>query len=326
MRIAFLIIFNICTLTSFAQFNWEIGGMLGSSNYLGDIGGKENKVSNFGPADLVFSATRFSAGFFLKRQLHHRFFVTGMLSYIYITGKDSDSPGTWREPRNLSFFNHIGELSIRGEYYIMAAEDVSIKRNTVSKGFGIYIFAGAGAIFNYPLTKYNGQTVALQPLATEGPEKKYSVVQAVFPVGFGFSYSFRGSRIGSFSSRGLRKHRIGLEFNYRFTFTDYLDDVSSTYPDKDVMTDPIARDVYWRKWELIPGQENPDTRRYPKEGAKRGDPDHDDVYFTVSITYTYRLFTGYHGFTKSKYRSTIGGRSKRYRKNSKFSKRRSTKL
>ena len=62
---------------------------------------------------------------------------------------------------------------------------------------------------------------------------------------------------------------------YRFTFTDYLDDVSTVYIDPNSFTDPIARELADRRPEL--GLEPASA------GDKRGNPDKNDGYFTQNF-------------------------------------------
>ena len=82
--------------------------------------------------------------------------------------------------------------------------------------FKAYFFGGLAAFYNNPKAQLDGQWIALQPLNTENLDKKYSRIQMALPVGFGFYYTF--SRI----------HRFGLNAAWRFTFTDYIDDASTT--------------------------------------------------------------------------------------------------
>lgn len=57
-----------------------------------------------------------------------------------------------------------------------------------------------------------------------GYDKPYSLVTLAIPVGFGMRYRLN------------QKIDIGFEVGFRFTFTNYLDDVGGTYPEQDVLT------------------------------------------------------------------------------------------
>jgi hypothetical protein len=90
--------------------------------------------------------------------------------------------------------------------------------------FTPYITIGAG-IFNYdPFAYLNNVKYALRPLGTEGqgsaayPEREaYGNVALCFPLGMGVKYNISPSV------------NFAFEISYRFTTTDYLDDVSTTY-------------------------------------------------------------------------------------------------
>jgi hypothetical protein len=81
--------------------------------------------------------------------------------------------------------------------------------------------------FNYdPYAYLNGQKYFLRPLGTEGqgsslyPDRKpYSTMALALPFGVGVKYALN------------ERMNLGLEVLYRFTNTDYLDDVSKTYVD-----------------------------------------------------------------------------------------------
>jgi hypothetical protein len=72
--------------------------------------------------------------------------------------------------------------------------------------------------------------VALQPLSTEGQgtsakpgTRKYRLVQVSIPFGAGFKLNL-SERID-----------LSMEWGMRKTFTDYLDDVSTVYPDPTIL-------------------------------------------------------------------------------------------
>jgi hypothetical protein len=88
-----------------------------------------------------------------------------------------------------------------------------------------------------------------------------------------------------------RDMNIGVEWLYRFTTTDRLDNVSSYYltPDYfDRHLSPedaaIAKQVYDKSWYIEPAYKN-------AYGAPRGNKDVLDGYSTFSITFMYRLET-----------------------------------
>ena len=109
---------------------------------------------------------------------------------------------------------------------------------------------------------------ALQPLETEGV--KYSRTQPVIPVGLGVRV-----KLDPFFN-------ILLEGGYRFTFTDYLDDVSiHRYPDPATLKSDLSRALSDRRSEI--GYDLP----YNK--GVRGNPKENDGYFLLNATLQYYL-------------------------------------
>ena len=105
--------------------------------------------------------------------------------------------------------------------------------------------------------------------------KKYSLIQFAIPIGGGLKIAVNES------------FNIILEYGARKTFTDYLDDVSTTfvggngdqYPlemsqNAIEMSDPIA--------ELEPSLTH-------SKNVQRGDPDKKDWYSFVGITLSFKL-------------------------------------
>ena len=89
----------------------------------------------------------------------------------------------------------------------------------------ILIFLGVGVFHFNPYTyDNNGKKAYLQPgtegqgLASYPTRKKYSLLQPFIPFGGGFKLNM-GENL-----------EVGFELGYRILFTDYLDDVSKTYP------------------------------------------------------------------------------------------------
>jgi len=129
-----------------------------------------------------------------------------------------------------------------------------------------------------PKARYNGEWIELQPLGTEGQgsslttaPKKYSLNQIVIPFGIGIKVNL--SHHSSFS----------MEYGFRKTFTDYLDDVSGLYPDLSVL-DPLAR-------ELSDRARNPEGINQSSYGLQRGNPADKDWYTVFGFSITYEFFS-----------------------------------
>jgi len=280
--------------------------MIGAANYLGEIGGKEKTRRDF-ILDLKLSQTRSSLGGFARYKLKPDIYLRGSLAWNRISGADRLSTNPGRRGRNLSFRNDIIEASVITQYIFYDVADLG-RTYRYRNDFKAYIFTGVTGFHQNPKAEYNGSWVALQPLHTEGQgivpgvPKPYGKFQMAIPAGAGFYFTI--SKI----------YRIGWEFNWRTTFTDYLDDVSTTFADPKLLGSQTAMDLSNRNPEL--GEYNPKTDGIPSKqnytpGSKRGDPTHNDSYLTTTVNVSYAL-RGKSKFAKSKYKSYFKG--KKYNK------------
>jgi hypothetical protein len=274
MRFYILLAFTVITFSSKAQWLWDYGMSLGTSNYLGDIGGKEKTRRDF-IADVKLAKTRWNVGGFVRYKWRPRLSLKAAIDYIRIEGDDKLSSNPGRRFRNFNFRNDMVDLSMTGEFFFYENNDLG---NTYRyrNGFRAYLFAGVGAVYTNPKTFYRGEWVALQPLATEGVV--YRKIVATIPMGVGFYFTFN------------KRHRFGYELNYHKTFTDYLDDISGQYPADP--GDDYDRHLILRTLD-IPAedpklfQDNPGAYDSHTWGAKRGDKTHKDAYVTMNFSYSY---------------------------------------
>jgi len=250
-----------------SQQDWDLGIRLGASNYLGDIGGKDKTRRDF-ILDMKLRQTSLVGGAFLRYKLDKRWSLNAQINYGRIRGDDAFSTNEGRMWRNLRFKNNIIELSGRGEYYFYTDADFGNtgKYNTELKAF---FHAGFTGFYHNPKGSLNGSTwTALRPLQTEGV--KYSRIGFGIPLGLGLVFTVK------------RDHRIGLDFSWSTTFTDYLDDISTAYYDPVNMSSNAAN--------LANQSIAPEEQIYNyMPGEKRGDPTHNDTYMFTTLTYSYYL-------------------------------------
>tara|TARA_B100000780_G_C21118223_1_gene452652 strand:- start:346 stop:1242 length:897 start_codon:yes stop_codon:yes gene_type:complete len=287
MKISTLFIaLTLCALNSYAQsFKWDIGAQAGIANYFGDLASETGTNS----LKLYQENTRYSGGLFARVRASYRLGVNFQLNYVYITGADSLNQESDRTSRNLNFRNQIIEGSTRLEYYPIIFNDVGGHKR-YSCDFHLYLFAGLGLAYSNPQAEYNGGWEDLRPLQTEGVS--YSAIQPVIPIGLGGFFTFKGR------NQRFRRHRIGIEINWRKTFTDYLDDVSSTYiNNQDILNDrgETAAALADRR----PGSNG-------NAGGIRGNPDDNDGYGTISVSYSFVLASGKRSFFRPRYNYTYG--------------------
>lgn len=240
----------------------EAGLFLGTAQYQGDL--SDPNIS------LTLSETQPGFGGIFRYYFNPRFNLKANVYYGWISGDDKNhDDDQWRKKRNLSFQSHVLEGSAQIEFNILPYVN-----NSELYGFAPYIFTGV-SVFNFnPKAEYQGEMVELQPLGTEGQgrpggEEKYSLTQIAIPYGIGLKYSVGDG------------WNIGLEIGQRKTFTDYLDDVSTDYPDPSVFgEDATARALSDRSTEL----DEYDSGF--SGGSGRGDPENDDWYVFTGFTIT----------------------------------------
>ena len=247
----------------------EAGVFAGGAFYLGDLN----------PTGL-FSQTQLAVGAIYRYNLTARWALRGNVLWGTITADDAKHDN----PRNLNFRSRIGELSVQAEINFLTYFTGSNRYR-----FSPYIFGGVGLFtfnpqgYHYCPILLSSRWVDLRELSTEGqglieyPDVKiYNTVQVAFPFGLGFKYSLNST----FS--------IGLEWGMRFTFTDYLDDVSGFYADPIILArstgNPLSAEMSMR-W-------NDPEKEAPPVGSRRGESNKRDWYSFAGITLTAKIGKG----------------------------------
>lgn len=250
----------VFTITSNAQ-NFHLNLFAGTSNYSGDLQDK-----NF-----TFSQSHFAGGFGVSYDLSDRFSVRSGVTFGTISADDKYGRN---KLRNLNFTSGLTEVNVGLEYYITPLADHALTP---------YIFAGVAVYHFNPYTRdSSGTKYFLRPLSTEGEgfvqgKNYYNLTQLSIPVGAGVKLSLSDNV------------NIGVEVGFRKTFTDYLDDVSSTYVDQNLLETnrgSTAVELAYRGNELKNGSP------YPSTGTLRGSIKHKDLYYFTGVTASFRLFSG----------------------------------
>lgn len=263
-KIPLVFIFVLLTQIVFSQ-RFHIGVFGGLAAYNGDL------------TDKIFpkKVTNGAIGITGNYELTDNIMLRGGFTYSVVGGADRFSKDAELRARNLAFETSISEFSVVGEYYLLNLYD-----NRISP----YAFAGL-ALYHFNPYAFNGTTdkIYLKPLSTEGqglagyPDRKaYSLTQAAIPFGGGVKFAINDNL------------HLGLEIGFRKLFTDYLDDVSTTYVDAaDLLAarGQLAVDMAYRGDDVG----NP---IYPAKGAGRGGSDHNDSYYFTGLHLTYRLGGG----------------------------------
>jgi len=301
----------LISINSYAQqwkrFRYEAIVGIGGTNFLGELGGANRQGTNF-VRDLEISMTRPLINVALRYQINQQFSFKPSLTYGLLRGDDKTTKEMYRNYRNLSFRSPILEFSTQLEYWPIKEQfkgsRYSLKRKKSLQAFGKvnsvqiypYFFAGVSVFYFNPKTKYNGKWYALQPLGTEGQgllptRKKYKRVQMSIPYGIGFKYPI------------TRRMMIGLEYGVRKTFTDYIDDVSTTYYDQKLLTQ--GRGTIASRLADRSDPNNPDVDLYSKThpnwtdaNQQRGDSRDKDSYMFLIVNLIYKLNTSVRGIPK----------------------------
>lgn len=225
----------------------------GTANYLGEM---------VDPGE--FGRLRPNIAFGAEMYLTSRISARAELTWFQLSGDDAEANDD-RQERNLSFRSNCLELSLLGAINLTPMGLRFYQRSQLN----FHAFAGLGALWFNPKALYQGDWKALQPLRTENI--KYSRLQPVIPFGLGARI-----KIDPFFN-------ILVEAGYRFTFTDYLDDASSTrYVAASSLKNDLARALSDRR----EGENKPSS---PTTVGKRGNPSKNDGYFVTNITLQYYL-------------------------------------
>lgn len=280
--------------------NWsrnkkELVFNLGTTQFLGDLGGGKGSGRDYSPADMNLASTNFNLGVGYRYRFHKFFATTTMLNFGLLKGDDALSKEPIRKERNLHFRSPFLQLSQRIEWIIYANEQMGsrygMKGGAKDKNFQIYAFGGLGLAWFNPQAKYQGKWTNLRPLKTEGQgmeggPKNYLPITATIPAGLGVRF-------------GISKMwTLGLEAIYIKTFSDYIDDVGGVYYDPAILNDKIGpASAFLSNPSPTPSWFNP--------GSQRGDKEKDVVlYLNIVATYnmTYKNYSSKLRVRKYKYK------------------------
>jgi len=298
-----------------------IGFSVNAVNYYGDLAPKPQRFST----DISFTRPGFGVSF--AHRFGPRYTIVAQYMVATLRGSDHDSadPGNaeynGRYLRNLEFKNTIHEFSAVAVFDLFENMATYISRVRWTP----YVFLGVAGFINNPKGQApekdllgndladGGNWVKLRPLGTEGQYstldptnanygiKPYKALQVALP--FGVGARFRINEVLD----------VWGDIGFRYTFTDYLDDVSQNYVDLDKLKSPLAQAMSYRTSELPASERPPATAPsgssgiltvpgYGSEGTGtniRGSENDRDIYMVTSIKITYIIGATFH---KAKFR------------------------
>ncbi len=236
---------------------WEVGVQAGGAGYMGDL----NPTNPLKISGLAL-------GGFIKAN----FDPNWALSFNYNNGKikanDAKSPNEQFRQRNLSFHNKLHELSFLVDFNFF---------DYFSGGgysrFSPYLYTGLGAVLVNPKTMYRGNEYELPLYNTEGQAESYKTYALSVPLGAGVKYNFKSN------------WTVMANIGYRNAYTDYLDDVSGTYPDPT----SFSNEPSVRQMQIALSDRSNEILGYNIGGKdiQRGDFRKRDTYMFVGIGITY---------------------------------------
>ena len=262
VRLGIIAAFLCLSLSSalHAQRGWEAGGLAGVSYYFGDL----NTSFDLSEPGLALAiAARYN--------YNERICFRLTASYGYLSGSDVNSDNIYERARNLSFESRILEGSGQFEFNFLPYVHGSKKQF-----YTPYLLAGISVLNFNPMAEYDGELVELKPLGTEGQflgeEYKTTVMALNYGFGFKVDLSYRWS--------------INLELSGRKLFTDYLDDVSTAYPDYDDLEQLRGETAVALSNRAIP-VDGVDLDELTSPGKQRGDSSDKDsfAFFRVGVMY-----------------------------------------
>jgi hypothetical protein len=256
-----LLIFNLFFLkVAPAQSDFSASLSGGVTFYNGDLGDK-----NFIPPLKLLSP---GYGLEFTAMIVNRLELSLSYSHGSVSGDDAYSSSSGKKIRNLSFNSVIDEFAFKFRLEFFKTNDFRPVNSYLAAGLGFFRFN--------PKAELNGDMVALQPLGTEGQfidepgyESPYKLVSTALLVGVGMRITLTD------------RFALLAEVVPRFTFTDYLDDVSGYYPD----SSSLAATQNGQLAVQMANQTG--LLNFPAKGRPRGNPDFNDVYISAGIAFRY---------------------------------------
>lgn len=197
----------------------EVGVFAGISYYTGEL--NPNGHFRLGYMHPV-------VGGLFRQNFNKRWSLRLVGSYGRVSGSDSQKFNGMQRNRGVNFRSSITELSGQVEFNFLpfsAADDKT-------QPYTPFIFAGLGAFRFNPKGNFGGLSrVDLRAQHIEG--KSYSKISLTVPFGIGFKFMVN------------QRVFLTLDYGLRKTFTDYIDDVSTTLPETKVQRgDSQSKDWY----------------------------------------------------------------------------------
>jgi len=240
----------------------EFGITLGVAHYFGDLNTRA-----------AINRPKPAVGAFFRKQFGNYVGVRLSAHYAQLGYSDTYSKNVYQKTRNLSFNTNIWEIALQGDFNFF-----KFIPNDPDYAFTPYVTLGVGVFTYDPYAFTNGEKEFLRPLGTEGQlvqymgRKPYNTMAIAIPLGVGIKYNLS------------EKINFSFEVAHRFTSTDYLDDVSTTYAgEQNFANASVAKLLQDRSVEITP------LNPLGLEGRQRGWSKQRDQYIIAEIGFTYNI-------------------------------------
>ncbi len=243
----------------------EIGITVGAAHYFGDINTRAS-ISRPKPA----------LGLFFRKQFGNYVGLRIAGHYAQLGYSDSYSKNEYEQRRNLSFNTNIWEIALMGDFNFF-----KFQPNDPRYLFTPYVTLGLGVFTYDPYAYLNNKKQFLRPLGTEGQtvgyqgRKQYSTMAVCIPFGAGIKYNISPN------------FNLSFEISHRYSFTDYLDDVSTTFIGANNFpasgNGPTALLLQDRSYEIDP------NFIIGVEGRQRGNSKQKDQYMFVELGVSFNI-------------------------------------
>lgn len=271
-KILYAILFSIWIQGDYILAQGEFGIVAGISNYQGELASYSTSngfKAKIGPVLGLHTGFAWSPHFQLRADLQ----------YLRLAGDDLLNESEITRSRNLNFFSPIFQLAGGIDWNLLGFNQED------GKSFSPYASLGASLFYMNPKTTYQGNKIALHPLGTEGQylqdypdQKPYSLLQPTLQFGGGLKFLTSGHII------------IALEAMMSYTFTDYIDDVSTIYISYDELlakAGPLTAAVANRIGEYF----NSEPVIVPT-GSRRGNAGTNDYFGTITVRFSVPVEVG----------------------------------
>lgn len=280
---------------------WSVGTNFGMSDLWGDVGTK-SPIDHYNN-DKYWSSPKFMGGLYARYTAHPAVALRLGVNYGTLYASDNFNDTKAKKAASVeddSYQRYLRNLNVKtnvweGQFlFEINPRRFNVRSHGAGSHFQPYLLLGVSG-FHFKTkgeitdqTNGSDQWVPLDKLnlegqggTFEGAPKKYSQWQMNVPLGLGIRWDI-GRQLG-----------LGVEYMYRYCFTDYLDNVSANYVDPSYYKANLNNENgdAARATLLADKSFEKDQSIKHAAGEKRGNPAVKDGYSTISINFFYKIKT-----------------------------------